>query len=255
MTNIQQQKQSGFASALGKIAEGRVVDNLDPEGLGRVRVEILGKTDNFKPEDMPWLDLMTPLFLGGSAYSHQYAVPQINTQVIVLFTDDKMTGGYVIGSKLNRKSNPNDPAGISEPYKHPTASEHLFTEPWDSKQEEQTSFSMDFTQDYPHTWGWVDNAKNWFRTNMAKRFTEFVTNGQCKLKTYSNGDTVLHITGNMKVVIDKDCYVEIRGNKDTIIFKNNYEHTIGQRFHKIDKTEVRVAESTITDQGSKILEN
>lgn len=250
MENLQQQKQAGLISNIGsRLTEGRVVDNKDPEGLGRVRVEIQGKTDEESVENLPWLDLMLPLHLGASAYTSSFGIPQINTQVVVLFADDNMRSGYVIGAKLNRKSLPNDPAKVSEPYKHPQSSEHHYTEAWDTENTTQTSFSNDFTQDYRYCWGWVDNAKNWFKVNMVKRCVEFVTNGLLKFKSYANGDTVVHIPGNFKLVVDGDVYFEVRKNMDKIVLNNQYDHTLGNRESQIEGTELRKSNTVIIDQG------
>lgn len=253
MSNIQQANQAGVVSNFNKIHEGRVIDNKDPQGLGRVKVEILGKSDDAKPEDLPWLDLMLPLHLGASAYTANYAVPQINTQVVVMMVDDKT--GYVIGSKLNRISNPTDPAELGEQYMHPVASERMFSDAWDAQAEKAQAFSPSMVEDYPYTWGWVDNAKNWFKVNMLKRAIEFVTNGLVKFKTYSNGDTVLHITGNFKIVIDKDFYLETRGNNDNITLGNQYNHISGNRITQIDGMEQRTASSDIYDTGANIFQN
>lgn len=255
--NLQQNKQAGSKSNIGlRVVDGRVVDNKDPEGLCRVRVEILGKTDETDKDNLPWLETMGPLGLGGSGYTSDFGIPQINTQVKVLFADDSMQSGLVIGSCRNRASIPNDPVKITKGYKHPKTSEHTYSEVWDSQNEQQDSFNSDLTEDYPYTHGWVDNAKNWFKVNMLKRCFEFVANSLLRLKSYANGDTVLYIPGHLKIIIEKDVQIEVRGNVDKTIFGNKNEHVLGERVTQIEGNETRTSGKNIYDSASpNIYEN
>jgi hypothetical protein len=95
----------------------------------------------------------------------------------------------------------------------------------------------------------------WFKENMMKRTLEFVHNSFTKLKIYGNGDTVLHITGNMKVVVEKDFYMEIRGNRDMIVFNSNYEHILGQSIRLIEKTDYQEGKKGMILKGLVIQEN
>ena len=158
---------------------------------------------------------------------------------------------------LNRVANPDDKLNYGTDILIPQSSECTFTKNWDNRQPapNTTHFTPNMLEDYPHTWGWVDNAMNWFKVNMLRRTVEFVTNSYTKFKTYYNGDTVLHVTGNLKIVIEKDLYIEVRGSRDEIVYNHAYEHILGQCVRKVEKTELREAKQGITDIGKFIKEN
>jgi hypothetical protein len=108
----------------------------------------------------------------------------------------------------------------------------------DDTKDQQKQFSPDMGDDYPFSWGWMSPAMTWFRENMMKRCAEFVHNSFTKFKVYWNGDTVLHITGNFKIIVEKDFYIEVRGNEDHITFNSKYEHIIGNHITMTEHMEM-----------------
>lgn len=229
---------------------GKVVANDHPSGKAMVRVEIPGITSGQPVEAMPWFQCYAPLGLGGSPYTSFFAVPQLQTEVVVEFPDlNSVQSGVVVATPLNEKTIPKDQAGLASNYKMPTASETHFTSSWGEGDrsgdggENKSAFNPDMTEDYPFTWGWVDNAMNWFRVNMMKRTTEFVLNNFFKFKSWGNGNTLVHVPGNMKIIIERDLYLEIRGSTDIISFNSLYEHVLGNR--------VRVVEGVVQEEAKK----
>jgi len=111
------------------------------------------------------------------------------------------------------------------------------------------------SQDYPFSWGWVSPAMSWFKENLMKRTVEFVHNSFTKFKTYANGDTVIHITGNLKLVVEKDFYVEVRGHEDHITFNNKYEHIIGNHITMTEHMEMVEGKRGAKINGKSIAEN
>lgn len=225
-----------------QIYQGQVVANDDPKTLGRVKVEIPGLTQGINKDSLPWYHVMQPAGLGASTYSWTtFAIPQINTMVLVMFPSEDIYSGMVMGSIVNRVTFPDEKMNMAVDYIHPKASEHHFTENWDKVDDtapNQKHFSPDMSDDYPFTWGWVSNAMSWFKENMMKRSIEWVHNSYTKFKVYWNGDTVIHITGNLKLIIEKDLYVEVRGNEDHITFNNKYEHIIGNHITQTEHLEM-----------------
>ena len=222
-----------------QIYTGQVVANDDPKGLGRVKVELQGLTQSLKKDSLPWFHVMLPAGLGGSTYSQMnFAIPQVNTSVVVMFPTEDIYSGIVIGTLVNRVTFPDDKMNLAVDYIHPKSSEHHFTENWDKVDDtvkDQKHFSPDFSDDYPFAWGWVTPSLTWFKENLMKRTIEFVHNSFTKWKIYWNGDTVIHITGNLKLVVEKDFYMEIRGNEDHIVFNSLYEHIIGNHITQVEQ--------------------
>ena len=242
---------------LKQLYVGQIVDNEDPKGLGRVKVEIPGLTLGIKKDYLPWYQIMLPTFLGGSMYTQQFAVPQVNTQVYVMFPTEDIYVGLVIGSVLNRKTMPYDQLNLSVDYLIPKASERHFTkgDEIDNESKNQKHFDCGFDQDYPGTWGWVSNAMTWMRENMFKKTFEFVHNSFTKLKIFPNGDTVIHIAGNLKLIIDGDFYTEVRGNEDHIVFNSKYEHIIGNHVEMVEHMKMFEAKRGYQEKAQRIVMN
>lgn len=238
---------------------GQVVANDDPKTIGSVKVEIPGLTRGIDKKYLPWYLCMMPAGLGGSTYSQtNFGVPQVNTQVVVVFPTEDLYSGIVIGNLINRVTFPNDKLDIGTDYIHPTASEHHFTENWDAAEgstPDQKVFSPDLGDDYPFSHGWVDPAMNWFKVNMMKRSTEFVLNSFTKFKNYWNGDTVVHVTGNLKLVIEKDFYLEVRGNTDFIHFNSKYEHVIGNEVKMVEQMGTHEYKQGFKEQSPATVKN
>lgn len=237
------------------IYQGQVVAVDDPKGLGRVKVEIPGLTQGIDKDILPWFSIMQPVGLGGSLYSGNFSVPQENTLVMVMFPNKDMYSGIVIGVVINRVTLPDDKLNLCVDYIHPKASEHHFTQNWDKVDDTvkgQKHFSCDFSDDYPRCWGWVSNAMTWVKENMVKRTFEFVHNSFTKFKIYYNGDTILHITGNLKLIIEKDFYLEVRGSEDHITMNQRYDHVIGNHVHMVEHLYSIQAKRGFTLQGKAI---
>lgn len=235
---------------------GQVVENDDPKRLGRAKVEIPGLTKGLKKDAMPWYRTWQPSILGASTYSGTFAVPQVNTIVCVEFDSEDLYDGTIIGGPMNRVTMPNDKLNLSADYIHPPSSENHFTENWDKVDDtspNQKHFSPDLTDDYPFTWGWVDPALNWMKVNMLKRSFEFVLNNFLKFKSYGNGDTLLHIPGNLKVVIEKDLYLEVRGYTDLIHFNSLYQHVIGTKIEKVEHISINIGNRGYIINGKNVV--
>lgn len=64
---------------------GLVVDNVDPDNFGRVKVNVYGVFDGIATADLPWAKPALPIFRGaGSGYGF-FAVPEIDTHVWCFF--------------------------------------------------------------------------------------------------------------------------------------------------------------------------
>ena len=234
---------------------GTVVHNEDQKVLGRVKVEIPGLTLGLSKKHLPYYTVMQPPGLGASMYTSNFAVPQLNTSVMVMFPSDDIHNGIVVGALNNRTNMPFDQLNLAADYVHPKSSKTSATTNWDNVDDTtpgQKHFSPDMAEDYPGCHGWVDNALNWFKVNMFKRTVEFVTNSFTKFKIYGNGDTVAHITGNLKLVVEKDLYVEVRGNSDFLCYNSHHEHILGSYEQIVEATSLLEGKGGTTVKGEVI---
>ena len=77
---------------------GRVVENADPLGLGRVRVQMMWQEAG--SEQTPWIRLLQPHSGSGKGF---YFVPEIGEEVLVGFQGGNAEKPYVIGTQYNGK--------------------------------------------------------------------------------------------------------------------------------------------------------
>ena len=77
---------------------GRVVENADPLGLGRVRVQMIWQEAG--SEKTPWIRLLQPHSGSGKGF---YFVPEIGEEVLVGFQGGNAEKPYVIGTQYNGK--------------------------------------------------------------------------------------------------------------------------------------------------------
>jgi len=77
-----------------------VVDNEDPEKLGRIRVQFFWQTEDNKS---PWIRIITS---SGGNEKGMYIIPEVGEEVLVGFEDMNAEKPYVIGSFYNGKNKP-----------------------------------------------------------------------------------------------------------------------------------------------------
>ena len=76
----------------------RVIDNNDPEGLGRVQVQFVWQER--KKEHTPWIRAVQPHAGAGKGF---YFIPEIGEEVWVDFEDQNAERPFVVGSNYNGK--------------------------------------------------------------------------------------------------------------------------------------------------------
>jgi len=235
---------------IGKMYIGVVEDNLDPEEMGRVRVRIEYLFGSFSVGDvptdhLPWWNCKMPVGLGSRADSSAFHVPEIGSQVTVMFPYEDINYGIVDGiirgkKQITNTSNPNahdqnklkydgDTNGGAYPDANTNvASGESFTQEdiqptSDAAGKELNNglnvskmkfekLSGDMTQDYPESYGWIDKIGNWFKANKHpdKKTVEFVHNSGSKFKIDKDGNVFAHITGNLKLIVDGDTFTQTK---------------------------------------------
>ena len=181
----------------GKTFIGVVMDNEDPHKLQRVKVNIDKLFDGIPKKHLPWYSIKQPVGLGGSKGTSSFSVPEVGSTVSVCFPTENIYTGIIDGIIITNQNNQDlDSYTTSDPIQPSDLSVATSVN--------QSSYIGNNKEDYPNSYGFVDSVKNWFRINKVKKSAEFVHSSGSKFKIDSNGNATLHITGNFKIVVDKD---------------------------------------------------
>ena len=181
---------------------GRVVENADPLGLGRVRVQMMWQESG--SEKTPWIRLLQPHSGSGKGF---YFVPEIGEEVLVGFQGGNAEKPYVIGTQYNGK----EKSGYADKENNikavHTRSGHklVFTEDESILITDKSGNEIlldtkgsNITITAPETM--TLNAKN-LNINVSQNMTTNVGNNMI---TNVTNDTTISIGGNHRIDIEKD---------------------------------------------------
>jgi uncharacterized protein involved in type VI secretion and phage assembly len=84
----------------GKVVVGLVLDNQDPDGLGRVKINLPGLSED---ESGHWARVAAPMAGGGRG---MFFLPEKNDEVLVAFEQGDITRPYVLGALWNGEDKP-----------------------------------------------------------------------------------------------------------------------------------------------------
>lgn len=144
---------------------GCVEDNNDPEKLGRIRVRIAPYSD-LKTEELPWA---SPT-LGSHGNSAEYGglnIPEVGSQVRVVFPSRDFTAPYYTGAELNQVN--------------------------------RTTF---FDDDYPHTYGYKDSIGNFAKINKEKGTVQFQHTSSTNMQVALDGSIKVSLSGGAYFIFD-----------------------------------------------------
>lgn len=145
---------------------GKVKITDDPTKQGRIKVELPELFGDADPKQTPWI-----YPLGYNSGVRLFNVPDIDTEVGIVFIGDVYTGFYGIGRYLK------DDAKI-------------------------------FDEDYPNVYGFEDAQGNYLTINKETGQVKFHHRSGSEFILDKDGNTNAHITGTFTGKIDKDAYVE-----------------------------------------------
>lgn len=180
------------------VLSGIVVDNNDPEKLGRLKIRILeiyGTENEILDIDLPWINSIPSSIIGNSNTTSVFGVPEIGTKVLVEFPTSNPYFGFYKGG-YNSVDVRND----------------------------------FFDEDYPNTYGFKDSQNNYFKINKIKNITElghnsgnkFTINEDTSIDIFHHTGTIATINqdgsvsflvvGNLDGTIQGNCNLNVQGN-------------------------------------------
>ena len=181
---------------------GRVVENADPLGLGRVRVQMMWQKAG--SEKTPWIRLLQPHSGSGKGF---YFVPEIGEEVLVGFQGGNAEKPYVIGTQYNgkEKSGYADKENSIKAVHTRSGHKLVFTEDESILITDKSGNEIlldtkgsNITITAPETM--TLNAKN-LNINVSQNMTTDVGNNMI---TNVTNDTTISIGGNHQIDIEKD---------------------------------------------------
>jgi len=145
-----------------------VVDNIDPDKRGRVKVTIdgvlLGDTSV-----LPWVFPLNPTGLGGGSSSSWFSVPELGSELVVTFPYGDIYSGFYVGY-------------------------------WQTAETHQTLFD----EDYPESYGFMDSTGNHYKVNKAQGTMEIQHASGILLKFNQDGSLDLEVPEDLTETIDGD---------------------------------------------------
>lgn len=140
---------------------GTVLDNDDPLQLGRLKVEVIGHFVG-ETEDLPWVHPQNPYGLGGKSDSSSFSVPEVGSELIVIFPFRNIYAPVYVGY-------------------------------WQNTINHQT----DFDENYPETYGFRDSTGTVFKINKEVGYLELVHKSGTKIMINDAGDLMFDIVGSL----------------------------------------------------------
>lgn len=159
---------------LKKTYRGTVVNNADPRKLGRVKctVDDLIATDDLTL--LPWIYRKTPAGLGGRSDTRNSFVPLVGSELVIEFPYNDIYSGFYTGV-------------------------------WESS----VSHNGIFDEDYPSSYGFVDQQGTGFKVNTAKKFMEFLHGSGFSATVESDGTIEFRTPKKFRVVsLDDKSFIE-----------------------------------------------
>jgi len=156
---------------------GVVADNNDPKKLGRVRV-LIPVYEDMNLEDYPWACPTMNTFLGNSANSISFSIPEVGSQVRVTFPTKDVAAPYYSGCELN--------------------------------DENKSTF---FDEDYPNCYGSKDSVGNFIKINKAKETVHIQHSSTLNLQVSKDGSFAITNPRGTYLVADKSGNISLNDAK------------------------------------------
>lgn len=142
---------------LKRTYRGIVVDNEDPEKLGRVKCTISGIFEG-AVADLPWIFARRSDFLGGNAESGHYSIPEVGSHLEIKFPTEDIYSPFYYGY-------------------------------W----EDANTHQSEFDADYPNTYGWKDSTGTKVVINRTQKTFDFEHTSGVKVSIDGDGNLTMEI--------------------------------------------------------------
>lgn len=140
--------------------KGIVLSNADPRNIGRVKAQVPGIFDSIDIDLLPWIQPWNPVGMGGRGDISYFSSLEIGSEIVVEFPYGDVYAPFYTGL-------------------------------WQSA----ITHNGVFDEDYPNTYGFIDNKGNGYRVDRTKQITE-----------------IFHSSGS-RVELQQDSTIEIQSRK------------------------------------------
>lgn len=151
---------------IGKVFVGTVKYNADPSRISRVKVMVPELFDGYSVDDLPWMTVARPVFRGASANVGWHCVPRVGSQVLCTFDKGNINSGIVTHELVTANTQPTD-----------------------------------LLDEYPDTWGWIDENGTKLEVNAASKILTLHHRGTTVVIDAS-GNVNVHVVGNLTGQVD-----------------------------------------------------
>lgn len=210
-----------------RIHRGIVVDNKDPEKLGRVRVQVHNVTRGSDIETLHWANVVQSPSMGllnGVGFS---SVLRKGTNVYLIFEEDNHQFPLVIGTIVGHSEtyddeNFRDPDGVYPKQDLKSISDYASQ----SVPKDSTDLKSDFIDGECGAKSWVEDTdqgyqhQQIFRTEAGHQVLFDNQEGKHRIEIrHSSGNAVIRIDpqGNISILNDAQCGIAIKSSGDIIV--------------------------------------
>jgi hypothetical protein len=157
--------------------KGVVVENEDPKKLGRVKCTIKNRWEDSDTKKLPWVFPLSPFFLGGLTNLGFMSVPEMKTELIVIFPFEDEYSPFYVGYWQNENTK-----------------------------------GLLLEEDYPESWGIVDSTPQWFRVNKKKPYAEYYNSLENLVHFDEKGNVLLNVPKSLTVKVGENLNLKIEKN-------------------------------------------
>ena len=234
---------------------GVVVDNIDPERLGRVRVSIMWQTmcgaavedenyDRFKDITRwtPWIWVVSP---NQGLNRGTFAIPEIGDQVLVGYERNNVERPYVIGARYSRADIPSEWVDY----------EHNNVKGFRSRSGHTIEF-IDSDDEYGGTGGKIhiydSNTHNYEITfDTDKRLIRLESKGNIELDAKNNivlhagNDLIINVDNDMTTTVENNMTTNVKGDKENNVDGDQHSEVGGVNSSYSKDDQVHRSEKTV----------
>lgn len=171
------------------IHRGRVVSNGDSKKLGRIKCQVKGVFETTNTNSLPWVHPVI-FQMGVKPDSMNFQVPEVGSEVIVLFPYGDVYSPFYIGGSIS----------------------------------ELTQTPGVFDDDYPNTEGWINSIPMFFRVNKTQKTIDLYNDGnKFTVRVDADGNLLINVPKSLIINVGQDYQIKIGGNKAVKVALNSVE--------------------------------